>query len=296
MSIELSTRNDESKEKTALAEIFLEKEKCASGRVASAFGRQAALLGATKLLCVASDTLNRGKSVIITTMRTVLITGASDGIGKAIALALSKQKENLILFGRNEEKLHAVKAEAQSNGAAVTTYVFDLTDNQKRQAVIDEILANGQVDVLVNNAGVWHKVGDITTLDETKIADVINTNLTSQILLTRQLLSSMRSRENTAIINIVSKSGLVPQFGQTAYTASKYGLKGFTDVLREDTKDEPIRVGAVYQSGTNTEMFAKAGDDFPTEKFTDPNDLAGVVVFMLTRPKKIWLNEVHVVY
>lgn len=236
------------------------------------------------------------KSVIITNMRTVLVTGASDGIGKAIALALSKQKENLILFGRSEEKLQAVKAAAENNGAAVTTYTFDLTDNERRQAVIDEILFNGQVDVLINNAGLWHKVGDITALDEAKITEVINTNLTAQILLTRQLLDSMRSRENTAIINIVSKSGLVPQLGQTAYTASKYGLKGFTDVLRDDTEDEPIRVGAVYQSGTNTEMFAKAGDNFPTEQFTDPNDLADVVAFMLTRPKKIWLNGVHVVY
>lgn len=229
-------------------------------------------------------------------MKTVLITGASDGIGKAIALALSKQRENLILFGRNQEKLQTVKAEAETNGASVKTYAFDLNDNKKRQEIVSEILSGEQVDVLINCAGIWHKAGDITTLNESKITEVINTNLTSQILLTRQLLDSMRSCENTAIINIVSKSGLIPQAGQTAYTASKYGLKGFTDVLREDTKDDPIRIGAVYQSGTNTEMFAKAGDDFPTETFTDPNDLANVVAFMLSRPKKIWLNEVHVVY
>jgi len=105
----------------------------------------------------------------------------------------------------------------------------------------------------------------------------------------------MRERE-TAIINIISKSGIVAQLGQSVYTASKYGMKGFTDVLREDTKSEPIRIGAVYQSGTATQMFAKAGDDFPVENFTNPDDLADVVVFMLSRPAKIWLNEVQVVY
>ena len=228
-------------------------------------------------------------------MKTILITGASDGIGKSIALKLAKQHYNLILFGRDSEKLQAVKTACEANGAQTKTYAFDLTDSAKRRSVVEEILSNQSVDVLINNAGIWHKVGDLSTLPEEKIQEVIATNLTAQILLTRQLLDQMRSREGSAVINIVSKSGLIPQLGQTAYTASKYGLKGFTDVLREDTKKEPIRIGAVYQSGTNTEMFAKAGDDFPVEKFTDPDDLADVIVFMLTRPNKLWINEVHIV-
>ena len=104
----------------------------------------------------------------------------------------------------------------------------------------------------------------------------------------------MRDREGSAIINVISKSGIMVQAGQTVYTASKYGMKGFTDVLRIDTKEDPIHVAGVYQSGTNTKMFAKAGEEFSTERFTEPNDLADVVVFMLTRPSKIWLNEIHV--
>ncbi len=229
-------------------------------------------------------------------MKTILITGASDGIGKSIATKLSKHKDNLILFGRDEAKLRTVKDDCEANGAKVKVYAFDLTDNDKRRSVIDEVISEQKVDVVINNAGIWHKVGDITTLSEEKITEIINTNLTSQILLTRQLLDQMRDRKGTAIVNIVSKSGLVAQAGQSAYTASKYGMKGFTDVLREDTKDKSIRVAGVYQSGTRTDMFSKAGDDFEIEKFTNPDDLADVVVFMLTRPEKIWLNEVHVTY
>lgn len=229
-------------------------------------------------------------------MKTILITGASDGIGKSIAIKLSEQKGNLILFGRDEAKLEAVKNSCEANGAKVEVYAFDLTDNAKRRSIVDEVMSKQKVDVLINNAGIWHKVGDITTLSEEKVTEIINTNLTSQILLTRQLLDQMRDRNGTAIVNIVSKSGLVAQAGQSAYTASKYGIKGFTDVLREDTKEQPVRVAGVYQAGTNTGLFAKAGDDFPVEKFTNPDDLADVVVFMLTRPDKIWLNEVHVVY
>lgn len=229
-------------------------------------------------------------------MKTILITGASDGIGKSVAIKLSEQKDNLILFGRDEAKLEAVKTACEAKGAKVEVYAFDLTDNDKRRSVVDEIMSKQAVDVLINNAGIWHKVGDITTLSEEKVTEIINTNLTSQILLTKQLLDQMRDRSGTAIVNIVSKSGLVAQAGQSAYTASKYGIKGFTDVLREDTKEEPVRVAGVYQAGTNTGLFAKAGDDFPVEKFTNPDDLADVLVFMLTRPIKIWLNEVHVVY
>lgn len=229
-------------------------------------------------------------------MKTVLITGASDGIGKSIALKLSERKEQLILFGRDEVKLQNVRTACEANGAHVETYAFDLTDNEKRCAVAGEILSRQQVDVLINNAGIWHKAGDVTSFSEENIQEVISLNLTAQILLTRQVLEQMRSREGAAVVNIVSKSGVVAQAGQTVYTASKYGMRGFTDVLREDTKDEPVRVAGVYQSGTNTRMFAKAGDNPPVEKFTNPDDLADVVVFMLTRPEKIWLNEVHVTY
>lgn len=233
---------------------------------------------------------------ILDHMKTVLITGASDGIGRSIALKLSRPETQLVLFGRDERKLQAVADACRSKGATVVLQAFDLTDDTSRRHIVDTLIADHPVDVLINNAGIWHKVGDLTTIGEEVIRQLIDINLTAHILLTRQLLSHMRDRTGAAIVNIVSKSGLVPQAGQSVYTASKYGMRGFTDVLREDTKQDPIRIGAVYQSGTATQMFSKAGDDFPVDKFTDPDDLAEVIEFMLSRPAKLWLNEVHVVY
>ena len=224
--------------------------------------------------------------------KNILVTGASDGIGKEIALALSKEGANLILFGREKEKLESVSKDCIGQ---TKTYAFDITDDIARHKAVEEVLKSYNLDVVINNAGIWHKVGNIDTLSEDKIYEVINTNLTSQILLTRQVLPQMVDRE-TAIINIISKSGLVAQKGQGAYTASKYGMKGFTDVLREDNKENKIRIGAIYQSGTDTKMFSKAGDNFPTNTFTKPEDIAEVVVFMLSRPDKIWLNEVHITH
>ena len=227
--------------------------------------------------------------------KTVLVTGASDGIGRSIAVQLAKQKANLVIFGRDESKLANVKQLCESEGVEVKTYAFDLTDGDKRDEVVADILQTCQIDALVNNAGIWHKASDLTELSEEKIQEVISVNLTSQMLLTRGFLANMRGRE-TAIINIISSAGMVAKAGRTAYAASKFGLRGFTDALREDTKDEPIRVAAVFQGGTRTQLFAKAGEEMPIEKYTEPDDLADVIVFMLSRPPKIWLNEIQVSY
>lgn len=81
------------------------------------------------------------------------------------------------------------------------------------------------------------------------------------------------------------------------YCASKYGVTGFTEVLKVDLKGSSVRVAGLYQGGTNTQMFSKANDlDKPLNDFTDPNDLADVIVFMLTRPAKIWLHDIRVTY
>lgn len=220
-------------------------------------------------------------------MKTVLITGASDGIGKAIALNLAGDF-SLILCGRDQAKLQEI---ARQCGENTQILAFDINDQESRYAALNKVTT---VDILINNAGVWQRAGDLESLDDATVTNVINTNLTSQILLTKQLLPQIRQRQGSAIINVISKSGVIAQLGQSVYTASKYGMRGFTDVLREDTKNDPVRVAAVYQSGTNTGMFAKAGDDFPTESFTEPEDLAEVIRFMLTRPAKLWINEVRV--
>jgi short-subunit dehydrogenase len=227
--------------------------------------------------------------------KTILVTGASDGIGKSIALQLARHNANLVLFGRDNTKLGAVKQACEALSVRAATYAFDITDDAKRDTVIAEVLATQQIDVLINNAGIWHKSTELADLSAETIQSVITTNLTAHMLTTKGFIASMRSRE-TAIVNIISSAGLQGRAGRTAYAASKFGMRGFTEALREETKDDPIRIGAVFQSGTNTQMFAKAGEDMPLESYTDPNDLAEVVVFMLTRPPKLWLNEIRVVY
>ncbi len=223
-------------------------------------------------------------------MSRIIVTGASDGIGKSLAIELAKEGHDLVLFGRNERRLKETATKAND----AEYYSFDLNNYEAMSQAVNKTLKNGGVDVLINNAGIWHKMVDLEAIPHKVIEDVINTNLASQILLTQKLLPHIRNRENSFIVNIVSKSGITAQAGQSVYSASKWGLRGFTDVLRVDTKEDKVHVIGVYQSGINTKLFEKAGDDFPVEQFTNPDDLARVIAFTLKQPPNLIVNEIRI--
>lgn len=230
--------------------------------------------------------------------KVVVVTGSSDGIGKAVALRLAKDEVKLVLIARNEEKLAAVREQALTLWAAsVNAYACDMSDTHLLESTVETIISDlWEVDVLVNNAGIWQKSMQLDQIESSTIDDVIEINLTALIRSTRLFLPMLRTREQAAIINVSSKAWVVPQGGFSVYSATKYGVRGFTEVLKEDLKDTSIRVAWLYQSGTNTNMFAKVDEDFPVEKFTDPADLADVVGYMLWLPPKIWLHDVRVAF
>ena len=226
----------------------------------------------------------------------IVITGASDGIGKQIALRLAKESSKLALIARDKKRLDEVSEKARKLGAVdVKNYACDIRQTDKLESTIKSIISDfGTVDILINNAGIWQKLMPIDEISRDVVDDVIETNLSALIHTTRLLLPTLRTRNKAAIINVTSKSGVVAQEGQSVYTASKYGVRGFTEVLKVDLKDTNVKVAGVYQSGTNTKMFEKTGENFPTEKFTNPSDLADAIAYMLTRPDRIWLHDVRV--
>lgn len=228
--------------------------------------------------------------------KTVVITGASEGIGKAIALQLAKEQTQLVLIARNRDKLQAVAELAQQQGASsVGIYACDISQTASLTSTCEQLLHEfPAVDVLINNAGVWQKQMPIDEVSPKTVDEVIATNLSALIHLTRLLLPTLRQQQTAAVINVVSKSGVLAQAGQSVYTASKYGVRGFTEVLKEDLKNTVVKVAGVYQSGTKTQMFEKAGESIDTEHLTEPDDLAAVIAFMLKQPKNIWLHDVRI--
>lgn len=226
----------------------------------------------------------------------VVVTGGSDGIGRHICLKLAAAGCRLAILGRNADRLASAEADARAAGAPeVQSYSCDMQDPAAIAATVQAILdGQGAPDILINNAGIWHKTGPLDSIDDAMIEATIQTNLTGTIQLTRALLPTLRAQPEAAVLNVISKSGVVAQAGQSVYTATKYGMRGFTDVLKEDEQESGVRIAGLYQSGTNTGMFAKAGEEVPNHIFTEPDDLADVVVFMLSRPAKLWMHEVRV--
>lgn len=230
--------------------------------------------------------------------KVVVITGASDGIGKEVALRLAKEKVKLALVSRNKEKLDAVVKEASELGSPeAVAYTCDLLDGKQIKNTASLIISHFvDIHALINMAGIWQKLNLTEDIPEDEIERVINTNLTSLIKFTKFILPNLKEQKEAVIINMSSRSGVQAMPGQAAYCASKWGVRGFTEVLKEDLKNTNIRVAGVYPAGIKTRILEKAGDHISTYEFSEPKNIAEVVCFMLTRPPKIWLHEVEITY
>lgn len=230
--------------------------------------------------------------------KVVVVTGASDGIGREVALRLAKENVKLALVARNKEKLDDTVKKVSDNGSPnAIAYTCDLLDNRQIDETVKKIITHfKEVDALVNIAGVWQKMNYLENISDEEIDKVISTNLSALIHITRHMLPHLKEQKEAAIINLSSRSGVQALPGQTIYCASKWGVRGFTEVLKEDLKDTTVRVAGIYPAGIRTRILEKAGDPIATHEFTDPKDIAEVVVFMLSRPPKIWLHEVRITY
>lgn len=231
--------------------------------------------------------------------KTVVITGASDGVGKQVALKVAKEGSNLALVARNEERLNLVKEECLKLGSPkVEIYVCDISKKEEVKQTVNKIISDfNSVDILLNIAGVWQKLNLLENITDEEIDSVVDIDLKGMIYLTKYVVKYIKENEKEAlIVNVSSRSGVTAQEGQNIYTAAKWGVTGFSESLKADLKDSKIRVATVFQGGTNTEMFNKTGEHFNQEKFIKPEDLADVIVFMLSRPPQIWLHDVRVEY
>jgi short-subunit dehydrogenase len=213
-----------------------------------------------------------------------LITGASRGIGRHIALALAHQGMQLVLAARSQDGLDAVADEVRAaTGVAVTTLTVDLADRaQAATLVVRAEEAAGPIDVLVNNAGLESaRRLDGVTVDE--LAAMTEVNLLAPMVLTRAVLPGMIERGRGHIVNVSSMAGLIASAYQESYSATKFGLVGFTLALRMTAQDagwglsaSAVCPGFIAGDGMYADMQAqfgfstpKAAGDLPAERVGD---------------------------
>jgi NAD(P)-dependent dehydrogenase (short-subunit alcohol dehydrogenase family) len=223
--------------------------------------------------------------------QTALITGASRGIGLAIARRLGEMGAQLGLCARDAVRLGQAEAELSQAGCRTLGVPADVTDAAAVGALVQHVNeALGEIDILVNNAG----VGIFAPLHELREDDwdrVMNTNLKGVYLCSRAVAPQMIRRRGGHIINISSLAGKNAFARGGVYCASKWGLQGLTACLAEDLRGYGIRVSAVCPGTVETEFSPHAGKD--AKKMLQPEDVAHVVAMLLTQAAQSFVSEVE---
>lgn len=190
----------------------------------------------------------------------VLITGATSGIGYELAKLFAADGYNLVIVARNESDLQQKTNEfKQQYGVNVTPISKDLFYPGNAFELYDEVNATGmQIDILVNDAGQGH-YGEFAETDIQKDIDIINLNIASLVILTKQFLKDMIGRGNGKILNLSSVASKTPGPWQSVYHGTKAFVQSFTEAVRAEVKDKGIVVTALLPGATDTDFFNKAG-------------------------------------
>jgi 3-oxoacyl-[acyl-carrier protein] reductase len=220
--------------------------------------------------------------------RVALVTGASQGIGRACALRLAQSGATIALAARNQEKLNQLTSEIEAAGGKAAAFILDVGDEEQVKSTFKAVIGQfGKVDILVNNAGITRD----QLVMRMKRADwdaVLNTNLTSAYLCTQQAISSMLKQRWGRIINITSIFGQMGQAGQANYAASKAGLIGLTMAIAREVGSRNITCNAVAPGFIETAMTSGLAEDFkqnavkmiPLGRVGSPDDVAEAVAFL----------------
>lgn len=227
--------------------------------------------------------------------KVAIVTGASEGLGRAVAIKLVKRGCKVALLARTKENLNKVKRSMATKGGHALSIPCDVTIPIQVKQAVDRVKKEWKkVDFLICAAGIWYKMKPIDQATDKEVDEVTDIDFKGVVNAVRFTLPLMRKKNKGHIINISSQSGVRAKKGQSLYCGAKFAVKGFADSLKLDLEDTNIKVSGVYPSGMNTQMFAKTGETFSSKNFMKVEDIADIILFILTRPKNISLEEVWI--
>ncbi|MBX6763760.1 MAG: SDR family oxidoreductase [Rubrobacteraceae bacterium] len=211
--------------------------------------------------------------------KVAIVTGASRGLGRALALAFAREGASLVLNSRGEEGLRTVAEEAGRFGAGVESVAADVSTAEGARRLVDAAIGRfGRIDVLVNNAGILGPRVRIEDYPEEEWRRVLDVNLTGPFLLCKAAIPHLS--EGASIINVVSGVSIEgrPEWG--AYSVSKFGLEGLTQILAGELADRGVRVNSVDPGGMRTEMRAAAYPEEDPMTLITPEENTAVFLYL----------------
>jgi 3-oxoacyl-[acyl-carrier protein] reductase len=215
--------------------------------------------------------------------KVALVTGAGRGIGKAIAISLAKSGCRVILVARTREQLDAVQETIRTNGGEAVAISTDLTRDDEIERLVEESSKHwGSVDILINNAG-WGKRAPVIRANVEDWEKTMRVNLRAPMILAQKLLPAMLAKGEGAVINIGSVSGKTGEANGAAYSASKFGLIGFTQSLYDEVREHGIKVSVILPGFVDTPLIPP-NRQLDRSKMIQADDIALAVHYVLSSP------------
>ncbi len=225
--------------------------------------------------------------------KVAVVTGASRGIGFAIAEALASAGSNLVITSRKAADAESAAEKLAEHGVRILPLQCDVRDEVAIERMFEAVRSDfGSVDILVNNAGHSQALIPIEKTPTDLWQDTIATNLTGTFLCTRAALPLMQ--KGSTIVNNISVAAYQIFPNCAAYTVSKAGALAFTNALREELRDRGIRVMALVPGATDTDIWQQFWPEAPREKMVPPNDIAAVLISALLVPGVGSVDEIKI--
>jgi NAD(P)-dependent dehydrogenase (short-subunit alcohol dehydrogenase family) len=218
----------------------------------------------------------------------ILVTGASRGIGRAIAEKLAAADVTLLLHGRDTVALAETCKAVQSSCAGVVKLIHDLATEKGVSALISQV-GEDPLDVLINNAGIA-VVKPFREITPAEWRQTLGVNVTAPFLLMQCLAGQMPP--GSSIVNILSVAAKSGFANWSAYCMSKFGLEGLSQSIRQELREHCIRVINIYPAATNTEIWDEVAGDWPRDKMISAAEVAQAVAYALSRPNEVAVENI----
>ena len=215
-------------------------------------------------------------------MKKILITGGSDGIGKALALMLDEKGYETYIFGRNPEKLNNLKL-----NHCIKKYAFDLKDRDKLNEALNDINNSGGVDILINNAGFNYKKEEVKDINISGLEDMMWVNCLPHLVCIEALLPRMLEKGEGMIVNVLSSCCKANIATMGGYTASKKAMEALSKILVKEVKDKGVKVLDVYPGGVDTNFRRSERTDY-----LRPETIAKHIIYVLENNEDGMMQEI----